>query len=326
MGWPLRFGAKYREFGGSFIYPMGEDKVSIGFVAGLDYRDATFSVHDVVQEFKLHPKIRKILEGGKRVAWGAKTIPSGGYWAMPKQLWVPGMVLAGDAAGMVNIPKLKGIHLAMHAGMFAAESIYERLQGADCDDLSNYEEKVAGRSSRRTSTARATCARRSARASSSAARWRTRWRSPAGASPAGGSTHDDAIQPVFIGDRNKKYPKPDGKHTFDKLSSVFATGNHRVTTRRTTSASSRRCRSRSRSCGSTCAPRRSTRCPRRSWSKLQKGNGDADAKQSRRPGGALELRAVRRDHRQGRPADAARGRRRPELPADLAAPGVGSRA
>src|ERR671933_521017 len=82
MGWPLRFSAKYREFGGSFIYPMGEDRVSLGFVVGLDYKDATFSVHDVLQEFKLHPKIRAILEGGKRVAWGAKTIPSGGYWAM----------------------------------------------------------------------------------------------------------------------------------------------------------------------------------------------------------------------------------------------------
>src|SRR3954451_19849456 len=145
MCWPLRFSSKYREFGGSFIYPMGEDRVSIGFVAGLDYRDATFSVHDVLQEFKTHPKIRKLLEGGKRVAWGAKTIPSGGYWAMPDQLWAPGMVLAGDGAGMVNIPKLKGVHLAMHAGMFAAEAIYERLKDAgNCDDLSSYQEKVKG--------------------------------------------------------------------------------------------------------------------------------------------------------------------------------------
>src|SRR5438128_9368390 len=75
MGWPLRLRAKYREFGGSFVYPMGEDKVSIGLVAGLDYRDATFSVHDVLQEFKTHPMIKGILEGGKRIAWGAKTLP-----------------------------------------------------------------------------------------------------------------------------------------------------------------------------------------------------------------------------------------------------------
>src|SRR5947209_6192204 len=124
MGWPLRFAAKYREFGGSFIYPMGEDRVSIGLVVGLDYRDATFSVHDVFQELKTHPMVRKILEGGKRIAWGAKTIPSGGWWAMPKQLWAPGLALAGDGASMANVSKLKGVHLAMHAGMYAAESIF----------------------------------------------------------------------------------------------------------------------------------------------------------------------------------------------------------
>ncbi len=82
---------------------MGEDKVCFGLVVGLDYTDATFSVHDALQLFKTHPFIKDLLEGGKRVAWGAKTIPSGGYFAMPKRLSVPGMVVAGDAAGMVNI-------------------------------------------------------------------------------------------------------------------------------------------------------------------------------------------------------------------------------
>src|SRR6185436_6974880 len=116
MGWPLKFASKYREFGGSFIYPMGEDKVSMGLVVGLDYRDARFSVHDALQELKGHPLVAKILEGGKRVAWGAKTLPSGGYWARPKQLWAPGMAICGDGAGMVNVPTLKGVHYAMHAG------------------------------------------------------------------------------------------------------------------------------------------------------------------------------------------------------------------
>ena len=92
MGWPLRKSPRYNEFGGSFIYPMGEDKLCIGLVAGLDYTDATFSVHDALQLLKTHPFIKKLLEGGKRVAWGAKTIPSGGYFAMPKRLAVPGMV------------------------------------------------------------------------------------------------------------------------------------------------------------------------------------------------------------------------------------------
>src|SRR5262245_32157795 len=127
MGWPLRKAPKYNEFGGSFIYPMGEDKICIGLVAGLDYTDATFSVHDALQLMKTHPFIKKILEGGKRVAWGAKTIPSGGYFSMPKRLAVPGMVVAGDAASMVNIPTLKGGHYAMHAGMSPAETIDESL-------------------------------------------------------------------------------------------------------------------------------------------------------------------------------------------------------
>ena len=103
LGWPLRRSPRYKEVGGSFIYPMGEDKVCFGLVVGLDYTDATFSVHDALQLFKTHPFIKKIIEGGKRVAWGAKTIPSGGYFAMPKRFSVPGMLVAGDAAGMVNI-------------------------------------------------------------------------------------------------------------------------------------------------------------------------------------------------------------------------------
>ena len=102
LGWPLRPQAKYREFGGSWIYPMNREgepeRVSIGFVVGLDYADARLSVHDVLQEFKLHPLVRRILEGGKRVAWGAKAIPEGGYWAMPR-LHAPGMVICGDAGG-----------------------------------------------------------------------------------------------------------------------------------------------------------------------------------------------------------------------------------
>ena len=85
LGWPLRKPAKYREFGGSWLYPMGEDMISLGFVIGLDYRDVELSAHDLLQEFKTHPFIRKILDGGERVAWGAKTITSGGWHAMPTQ-------------------------------------------------------------------------------------------------------------------------------------------------------------------------------------------------------------------------------------------------
>ena len=80
-----RRSARYREFGGSFVYPLGEELVSIGMVVGLDYRDAALSVHDLLQELKTHPLVRPILDGGERVAWGAKTIPEGGFVALPRR-------------------------------------------------------------------------------------------------------------------------------------------------------------------------------------------------------------------------------------------------
>jgi electron-transferring-flavoprotein dehydrogenase len=223
IGWPLRLGAKYREFGGSWIYPMGDDKVSLGFVAGLDYRDATFSVHDALQELKTHPFVRGILEGGSRVAWGAKTIPSGGYWAMPR-LWAPGLCIAGDAATMVNVPQLKGIHYAMHAGMLAAESIVEALKAGSSRDLSGYERRVRGsvieRDLRRSRNMRQPFAKGFFVGGAVANLMElTGGRLP----PGRWRTHDDAEVDVFVGKRT--YPKPDGKLTFDKLSSVYLTGN-----------------------------------------------------------------------------------------------------
>jgi electron-transferring-flavoprotein dehydrogenase len=224
-GWPLRFASKYREFGGSFIYPMGEDKVSLGLVVGLDYRDARFSVHDALQQLKTHPLVEKILDGGKRVGWGAKTIPSGGYWAMPK-LWAPGLILAGDGAGMCVVSELKGIHHAMHAGIYAAESIFEALQKGSTDNLSSYAEKVGDsdieKDLYRTRNMRQPFARGfflgGAVANMMLA---SRGRFPGGR----WATHDDATVDVFIGDGDRKFPKPDGKKTFDKLSSVFLSGN-----------------------------------------------------------------------------------------------------
>jgi electron-transferring-flavoprotein dehydrogenase len=228
MGWPLKFAAKYREFGGSFIYPMGEDRVSMGLVVGLDYKDARFSVHDAFQELKTHPMVAKIIEGGKRVGWGAKTIPSGGYWAQPKQLWAPGMVLVGDGAGMVNVPTLKGVHYAMHAGMFAAEAIVEKLKAASGEgvaDLSNYQEKVED-SEIETDRYRSRNMRQPFGKGFFLGGALAGMMDISGGRVPGGhwSTHDDATLPVFIGPE-RDYPKPDGKVTFDKLSSVFATGN-----------------------------------------------------------------------------------------------------
>jgi electron-transferring-flavoprotein dehydrogenase len=171
--------------------------------------------------------IRKILEGGKRVAWGAKTLPSGGYFAMPKQLWAPGMCIAGDGASMVNVPKLKGIHLAMHAGMFAAEAIFERLKSGSTDDLSNYQDKVEDsvivKDMHRSRNMRQVFAKGFFVGGALANAMEV----SGGKFPPGLQfhTHDDAAVDVFIGKAGKSYPKPDGKYTFDKLSSVFATGN-----------------------------------------------------------------------------------------------------
>ena len=128
MGWPLRKSSKYGEFGGSFIYPMGDDMVSLGFVAGLEYRDVEFSVHDVLQEFKTHKLVRKILRDGERIAWGAKTITEGGYHALPTRFNAPGLLLAGESAGLVNVPTLKGIHYAIESGIMAAEAAFRSLQ------------------------------------------------------------------------------------------------------------------------------------------------------------------------------------------------------
>jgi electron-transferring-flavoprotein dehydrogenase len=225
-GWPLRFSAKFREFGGSFIYPMGEDKISLGLVAGLDYRDARFSVHDALQQLKTHPLVAKLIEGGKRVGWGAKTIPSGGYWAMPRRLSAPGLVLAGDGAAMCNVSELKGIHYAMHAGMFAAEAIYEGLKAGSTDDLSSYDEKVRDseivKDLFRTRNMRQPASKTGFFVGSAIGSMMilSGGRFP----PGRWSTHDDATVDVFIGPE-RDYPKPDGKTTFDKLSSVFASGN-----------------------------------------------------------------------------------------------------
>src|SRR5581483_6462097 len=144
IGWPLRKSARYREFGGSFVYPMGDDMLTIGMVVGLDYRDVELSAHDVLQELKTHPKIAKLLEGGERVAWGAKTIPSGGFYSLPTRLYAPGLLFCGDGVGMVNVPRLKGIHYAVESGRLAAESAFGALQrgATPATALESYDDAV----------------------------------------------------------------------------------------------------------------------------------------------------------------------------------------
>lgn len=133
MGWPLRPQARYREFGGSFIYPMGDDMVSIGMVLGLDYRDPHVNPHDLLQQLKTHPTIRPIVEGGERLEWGAKTIPGGGFHALPSRFHAPGLLLCGDGVGMVNVPTLKGVHYAVESGRLAAEAAFAAVSQATDD-------------------------------------------------------------------------------------------------------------------------------------------------------------------------------------------------
>jgi electron-transferring-flavoprotein dehydrogenase len=229
VGWPLRLGKRWREFGGSFIYPFGENMVSLGMVVGLDYADPSLSVHDLLQQLKTHPLVRRILEGGRRVAWGAKTIPEGGAQSVPRQLHFPGGVLVGDAAGFVNVPALKGIHYAVESGRLAAENIVAAIAPGETawtpGALDGYDRAVR-----------------------ESFIWKDLWRNRnlrpgfqrgfvAGSVIAGMATttlghlpkrdlevHADA-EAELVAPAARGYPQPDGALTFDKLSSVYLSGN-----------------------------------------------------------------------------------------------------
>ena len=228
-GWPLKIPAKYHQIGGSWIYPMkdektGDDLVSIGFVIDLDYADATTSAHDLLQQFKTHPLVKGILEGGERVAWGAKAIPAGGYWSMPK-LTMPGALIAGDAGGMVNLAALKGVNYAIRSGILAAETIYETLKRGG-DDFSSYEQRVE-----ESEIGKDLWEQRNTRQPFQKGlimggplvnlMIATKGRFPAGR----WEIHRNDKQEMFVGKTHESYPKPDGKYIFDKLSSVFISGN-----------------------------------------------------------------------------------------------------
>jgi electron-transferring-flavoprotein dehydrogenase len=230
MGWPLRAGAKYREFGGSFIYPMGSDMVTVGMVVGLDYRDAELSVHDLLQELKTHPLVRKILEGGERIAWGAKTIPEGGFLSVPRRLAAPGLLICGDGAGLVNVPALKGIHYAVESGRLAAEAAFAAMQPGETPGrpgaLDGYDEALrksfVWEDLKRVRNMRQAFGRGFWLGGALAgAMTATRGAFP----PGNARTEPDVEQEVFSTGRATAYPAADGKLTFDKLSSVFLSGN-----------------------------------------------------------------------------------------------------
>ena len=290
---------------------MGDDLVAIGFVAGLEARDVEFSVHDVLQEFKTHRLVWDILSGGERVAWGAKTITEGGYHSLPRQLHAPGLLLVGEGAGLVNVPRLKGIHYAIESGRLAAEAAFRGAaarRGSEPRRRARFLRRVATDDPIWKELYEVRNMRQAfdrgfyvggALASMMTV---TKGKMPNGRFP----THPNDEAALIRTGRAARYPKPDGKYVFDKLSSVFASGNrtrddqpnhlqvaHRVR-RPVAEAWAWMCPAHVYEVG----PR-----PRR-----RHGHGRGDA---------VELRPVRGDLREGRPPDAARRRLRARVHADL---------
>jgi electron-transferring-flavoprotein dehydrogenase len=140
LGWPLPNDA----FGGTFMYPLEPTVLALGIVVGLDYRDARLDVHGLLQQLKHHPLFHEYLAGGEMVEWGAKTIPEGGYYSIPKRRSGNGVVLLGDAAGYVEVASLKGVHYAVHSGMLAARATFDALKQGDVSatSLASYDDAV----------------------------------------------------------------------------------------------------------------------------------------------------------------------------------------
>jgi electron-transferring-flavoprotein dehydrogenase len=139
MGWPLDL----HTFGGGFIYGMKDGLVIVGLVVGLDYRNPLLDPHQEFQRWKTHPEVAALLSGAKMLYYGAKAIPEGGWWSMPK-LSGDGFLIIGDSGGFVNGQRLKGIHLAMKSGMLAADTIFDALRKGDTSAtaLGSFEDRV----------------------------------------------------------------------------------------------------------------------------------------------------------------------------------------
>jgi electron-transferring-flavoprotein dehydrogenase len=120
IGWPV----DPRTYGGSFLYHLDRDRVYVGYVSGLDYADPRFKPFEAFQQFKHHPKIHGLLEGGEILAYGARTIAAGGWQSLPR-MEAPGLLIVGDAAGTLNVPKIRGVHQAIRSGVLAAEHLSE---------------------------------------------------------------------------------------------------------------------------------------------------------------------------------------------------------
>ena len=222
-GWPL----KSDTYGGSFLYHFGKNQVSIGFVIGLDYKNPYLSPYDEFQRFKHHSEIKKHLEGGRRISYGARALNEGGYQSIPK-LTFPGGLLVGCEAGFLNVPKIKGTHLAMKSGMLAAESIFELIDKEK--EITLYEQKI-----KKSWLYKELHSVRNIRPSFKWGFWKAIVYSAIdtylfrGKAPwtikHDGSDHNSLSEKKHFSPIN--YPKPDGVISFDKLTNLSFSGtNH----------------------------------------------------------------------------------------------------
>jgi len=226
LGWPLPMDA----FGGSFMYPLEPNLVALGLVVGLDYRNAALDVHELLQRMKLHPLFRQYLEGGELVEWGAKTIPEGGYYAVPARRSGDGVVILGDSASFVDVPSLKGIHYAMQSGMFAARAIHAGLNAGDASAarLAEYDRAVDAsfimKDLYRTRNMRLAFKDGFVVGGVKAALMTlTGGRFPGGKIAMKADAH--VPRQVTPGSRPGSVPTPDGRLTFSKVDAVFKSGN-----------------------------------------------------------------------------------------------------
>jgi len=230
QGWPLPDNTG----GGSFMYHWGEDLVSIGFVVHLNYSNPYLSPFDEFQRFKQHPVIRPFLEGGKRIAYGARAITEGGFQSVPK-LTFPGGALIGCSAGFVNLPRIKGSHNAMKTGMTAAEAAFEAVHAGRAQDeltayTEAYEHSHVYKDLKRVRNIKPLLTRFGSFLGTGFSFFEMWINQLFGFSPLGTLKHGKADYATLKPARESKpiaYPKPDGVISFDKLSSVFLSStNH----------------------------------------------------------------------------------------------------
>lgn len=225
FGWPL----DTKTYGGSFIYHLENNRIAVGFVIGLDYKNPFLSPFEEFQRFKTHPSIYKTFQNGKRICYGARAISEGGYQSIPK-LNFPGGLLIGDAAGFLNVPKIKGSHTAMKSGMVAAETIFPLLKNNQSPKEINYRAALE-----KTWLIKELYNVRNIRPAFQWGLWPALVYSAIdtyllwGKAPWTLRYHQADYQTLELAKKAKRidYPKPDNKITFDRLTSVYLSNiNH----------------------------------------------------------------------------------------------------